>query len=89
MVVAECAAATAGARAPKEYMEKCVAGSHTWSISFKHEMASFMGVSVARMPALFCERIFAGVSQGRINYSDINRLQSNRSTEIWKVLKGK
>ncbi|WP_245487734.1 hypothetical protein [Mesorhizobium sp. M4A.F.Ca.ET.022.05.2.1] len=48
-----------------------------------------MGVSLERMPALFCERLAAGVRSGRITYSDINNLQLDQPTEIWMVLKGK
>ncbi len=55
----------------------------------KHQLASFMGVSLDRMPALFCQRIFEGVRQGRISYSDLDRLRLDRPTEIWLVLKGK
>ena len=67
----------------------CISAVHLWSISFKHEIASFMGVSHERMPALFCQRIGEGIRSGRISYSDLNRLQLDLPTEIWLVIKGK
>ena len=67
----------------------CISAVHLWSISFKHEIASFMGVSQERMPALFCQRLGEGIRSGRISYSDLNRLQLDQSTEIWLVIKGK
>ena len=50
----------------------CISAVHLWSISFKHEIASFMGVSQERMPALFCQRLGEGIRSGRITYSDLN-----------------
>ncbi|WP_328824843.1 hypothetical protein [Mesorhizobium neociceri] len=67
----------------------CISAVHLWSITFKHEIASFMGVSQERMPALFCQRLGEGIRSGRITYSDLNRLQLDQSTEIWLVIKGK
>lgn len=67
----------------------CISAVHAWSITFKHEIASFMGVSQERMPALFCQRLTEGVRSGRISYSDINNLQLDQPTEIWLVIKGK
>ncbi|MER9403910.1 hypothetical protein NKI36_07585 [Mesorhizobium caraganae] len=67
----------------------CISAVRLWSISFKHEIASFMGVSQERMPALFCQRLGEGIRSGRITYSDLNRLQLDQSTEIWLVIKGK
>lgn len=70
-------------------MAKCIASARVWDITVKHQLASFMGVSLDRVPALFCQRIFEGVRTGRISYSDINRLQFNLPTELWLVIKGK
>ncbi|MCT2575865.1 MULTISPECIES: hypothetical protein [unclassified Mesorhizobium] len=70
-------------------LDGCISAVHLWSITFKHEIASFMGVSQERMPALFCQRIAEGIRSGRISYSDINRLQLDQPTEIWLVIKGK
>jgi len=70
-------------------MAKCVASARVWNLTVKHELASFMGVPLDRVPALFCQRIFEGVRTGRISYSDINRLQLDQPTEIWLVIKGK
>lgn len=67
----------------------CISAVHLWSITFKHEIASFMGVSQERMPALFCQRIGEGVRSGRISYSDLNKVQLDLPTEIWLVIKGK
>lgn len=69
-------------------LDKCIASARVWDITFKHELASFMGVSLDRVPALFCQRIFEGVRTGRISYSDINAIQLSQPTQIWKVIKG-
>lgn len=69
-------------------LDKCIASARVWDITFKHQLASFMGVSLDRMPALFCQRIFEGVRTGRISFSDINAIQLNQPTQIWKVIKG-
>ncbi|MEW6630385.1 MAG: hypothetical protein AB1440_05910 [Pseudomonadota bacterium] len=87
LVAIGCQAATA--KPPKPDLSKCVASARVWNLSTKHQLASFMGVSLDRMPALFCQRIFEGLRQGRIGYSDLNRLQFDQPTEIWKVIKGK
>lgn len=85
-----CGSSQAGAKqAPEANLDGCISAVHLWSITFKHEMASFMGVSRERMPALFCQRIAEGIRSGRISYSDINRLQLDQPTEIWLVIKGK
>jgi len=70
-------------------MEKCIASARVWDITFKHELASFMGVSLDRVPALFCQRIFEGVRTGRLSFSDVNAIQLSQPTEVWKVIKGK
>ncbi len=85
-----CQSSQAGAkRDPKTDMNECIAFARTANLTFKHDIASFMGVSEERMPALFCQRLADGIRSGRISYSDINRLQLDQSTEIWMVLKGK
>ncbi|ESW66282.1 hypothetical protein NKH85_03810 [Mesorhizobium sp. M0924] len=75
--------------AAKREQDGCISAVHLWSITFKHEIASFMGVSQERMPALFCQRLGEGVRSGRISYSDLNRVQLDLPTEIWLVIKGK
>ncbi|WP_246682666.1 hypothetical protein [Mesorhizobium sp. B3-2-1] len=90
VVLSVCQASHAGAkRDPKVDMNECIASARTSDLTFKHDMALFMGVSQERMPALFCQRIADGIRSGRISYSDINRLQLDQPTEIWMVLKGK
>lgn len=76
-------------RDPKPNLDKCVSAVQAWNITSKHDTASFMGVSLERMPALFCQRLAEGIRSGRISYSDINRLQLDQPTEIWLVIKGK
>ncbi|WP_146770343.1 hypothetical protein [Mesorhizobium hawassense] len=89
VVAVGCQTARAGTKPPEPNLAKCVASSRVWNLTVKHQLASFMGVSLDRMPALFCQRLFDGVRTGRISYSDINRLQFDQPTEIWKVIKGK
>ena len=89
VVALGCQAATAATKQPKTDLDECVASARVWDITVKNQLASFMGVSLDRMPALFCQRIAEGVRQGRISYSDLDRLQFDRPTEIWLVLKGK
>jgi hypothetical protein len=76
-------------RAPKTDLSGCVTAVHAWNITAKHDIASFMGVSLENMPSLFCQRLAAGLISGRISYSDINNLQLDQPTEIWMVIKGK
>jgi hypothetical protein len=73
----------------EQNLDGCISAVHLWSITFKHEIASFMGVSQERMPALFCQRIAEGIRSGRISYSDLNKVQLDLPTEIWLVIKGK
>ena len=88
--VAVCQPVQAAAkREPPPNLDRCVAAVLAWDITVKHDIASFMGVSQERMPALFCQRIAEGIRSGRISYSDANRLQLNLPTEIWMVIKGK
>jgi hypothetical protein len=70
-------------------LAKCIASARVWDVTFKHELASFMGVSLDRVPALFCQRVFEGVRAGRISFSDVNAIQLDQPTEIWRVIKGK
>lgn len=88
-VLAVCQSSQARAKTGQEDMTACTASVRAWNITAKHDIASFMGVSLERLPTLVCERLYAGVKSGRISYSDINRLQLDQSTEIWLVLKGK
>ena len=76
-------------RDPNTDLSGCVTAVHAWSITLRHDIASFMGVSQERMPALFCQRLAAGLRSGRISYSDVNNLQLDQPTEIWMVIKGK
>ena len=73
----------------KPNLDGCVKEVREWNITLKQEITSFMGVSKERMPALFCQRLAAGLRSGRISYSDVNNLQLNLPTEIWLVIKGK
>ncbi|AZO07434.1 MAG: hypothetical protein E5W15_21905 [Mesorhizobium sp.] len=85
-----CGPSQAGTKqAPEANLDGCISAVHLWSITFKHEIASFMGVSQERMPTLFCQRLAEGIRSGRIGYSDINRVQLDQPTEIWLVIKGK
>ncbi len=68
---------------------RCMKNYPSFPLSAKEEIRTFMGVSKERAPGLFCQRLAKAVASGRITLSDINRLQENRSTEIWKVIKGK
>ena len=86
MVFTGCQSSQAAA---KREQDGCISAVQLWSITFKHEIASFMGVSQERMPALFCQRIAEGIRSGRISYSDLNRVQLDLPTEIWLVIKGK
>lgn len=86
---AACQASQAAKREAKPDLDGCIAEARAWNITLKHDIAGFMGVSLERMPALFCERLAAGVRSGRITYSDVNNLQLDQPTEIWMVLKGK
>ncbi|RWB71874.1 MAG: hypothetical protein EOQ50_20235 [Mesorhizobium sp.] len=70
-------------------LAKCIASARVWDITFKHELASFMGVSLDRVPATFCQRIIEGVRTGRISFSDVNAIQLSQPTEIWMDIKGK
>ena len=90
VIVIGCQSSQAAAkRDQKLSLDGCVAAVHAWSLTLKHDIASFMGVSQERMPALFCQRLAAGLRSGRISYSDVNNLQFDQPTEIWKVIKGK
>ena len=89
----ECQAAIAakkqaGASETAAEMDKCIASARVWDITFKHELASFMGEPLERVPALVCQRISEAVRTGRISYSDINAIQLDQPTQIWKVIKG-
>lgn len=84
-----CQAASALTKQADSEMSKCIASARVWDITFKHELASFMGVSLDRVPAIFCQRIFEGVRTGRISFSDVNAIQLSQPTEIWMVIKGK
>lgn len=73
----------------KAGLDRCMKSYPSLPLSAKEEIRTFMGVSKERAPALFCHRVVTAMAKGRITYSDINRLQENRSTEIWKVIKGR
>nr|WP_145994426.1 hypothetical protein [Mesorhizobium loti] len=73
----------------KTGLERCMRGYPSIPISAKEEIRTFMGVSKERAPAVFCQRSAKAIASGRITLSDINRLQESRSTEIWKVIKGR
>jgi hypothetical protein len=90
VVLTACQSSQASAkRAPRADLSKCIDEVQQWNLTVKHDITSFMGVSKERMPALFCQRLFEGVRSGRISYSDVNNLQLDQPTEIWKVIKGK
>ncbi|QIA21096.1 hypothetical protein [Mesorhizobium sp. AA22] len=74
---------------PKAAFDRCIARVAAWNNTAKHEAAAFMGVSQESMPAFFCRRLVDAMLSGRITLSDINNLQLNQSTDVWKVIKGK
>ncbi|MER8953220.1 hypothetical protein NKH98_10840 [Mesorhizobium sp. M0833] len=74
---------------PEAAFDRCVSKMAITNVSAKQEIAAFMGVSMERMPALFCRRLVNAAVSGRITFSDINSLQLNQSTDIWKVIKGR
>jgi nitrous oxide reductase accessory protein NosL len=74
---------------PKAAFGRCMANVATWNITAKHEATAFMGVSAANMPTVFCRRLVDAMLSGRLTFSDINRLQTNQSTDVWRVIKGK
>lgn len=73
----------------KAGIDQCMKSYPSLPLSAKEEIRTFMGVSKERAPAIFCQRVVRAVASGRITFSDINRPQENRSTEIWKVIKGR
>ncbi len=74
---------------PKVAYERCISKVAISNVSAKHEIAAFMGVSLEHMPPLLCRRLVDAMKSGRLTFSDINRLQFDQSTDIWKVIKGK
>lgn len=89
VVLGVCQSSQADAKPDPKEMGECADVVRGWNITAKHDIASFMGVSLERLPDLFCQRLYAGIKSDRISYSDINRLQLDQPTEIWLVLKGK
>ncbi|MCG7504333.1 hypothetical protein [Mesorhizobium retamae] len=73
----------------KAGIDRCIKSYAFFPLSLKEELRTFMGVSKDRAPALFCQRLGRAVASGRITFSDINRLQESRSTDIWRVIKGR
>ncbi|MER8646615.1 hypothetical protein [Mesorhizobium sp. M1252] len=73
---------------PEAAFDRCITKVAISNISAKHEIAAFMGVSLERMPPLLCRRLVDAMKTGRLTFSDINRLQFDQSTDIWKVIKG-
>ena len=73
---------------PRAALARCLSRMETTDISAKYVLASFMGVSMERMPALFCQRLVDTTLSGRLSPSDINRLQTDQPTEAWKIIKG-
>jgi hypothetical protein len=73
----------------KAGMDQCMKSYAVFPLSAKEEFRTFMGVSKERAPAVFCQRLVKAMASGRITYSDINRLQENRHSEVWKVIKGR
>ena len=73
---------------PKAAYERCISKVAISNVSAKHEIAAFMGVSQERMPPLLCRRLVDAMKSGRLTFSDINRLQFDQSTDLWKVIKG-
>jgi hypothetical protein len=74
---------------PKAAFDQCIANVALWSITAKHEATAFMGVTGERMPTILCRRLVDAMLSGRLTFSDINSLQLNQSTEVWKVIKGR
>ncbi|WP_292077447.1 hypothetical protein [Mesorhizobium sp.] len=78
----------AATKPPEPNMAKCIASARVWDITFKHQLATFMGEPLDRVPALVCQRLYDGFRTGRISFSDINAIQLDQPTQIWKVIKG-
>jgi hypothetical protein len=74
---------------PKAAYERCVKGFAVENITAKHEIAAFVGVSVERMPSVVCRRLVDAAKTGRLSLSDINRLQLDQPTDVYRILKGK
>lgn len=74
---------------PKGSYQRCIASTKKWDITSEQQLRAFMGVSKERAPVLFCQRLLKAVASGRVSESDLNRLQTERATEVFKVLKGR
>ncbi|MCG7504454.1 hypothetical protein [Mesorhizobium retamae] len=67
----------------------CIADMKRESAADKANMAAFLGVSVARLPAAFCNRIVGAMADGRLSHRDIFGAQRNGNyAKLITVLRG-
>lgn len=67
-------------------LQDCVKDMQRKPLPERRMLSSATGVSLARMPQVFCDRIVAGVASGRITYAD---LQNDQDDKLIRVVRGR
>lgn len=67
-------------------LQDCIKDTERKSLFERQAIADATRTSLARMPQVFCRRIVAAVTSGRISYAD---LQNDSGDEILRVMAGR
>lgn len=70
---------------------ECIADQATLPLAERKTLAEVANVSLERLPATFCNRLWNAVARGRITYADYRNLSSPSadSSKVIKVLQGR
>jgi hypothetical protein len=74
--------------APEQYLKRCTGRASHMNPSAKIELAQYMRVSREKVPETLCKRVLAGFQDGRLNQGDVVELGHDRSSPVWKVIRG-
>ncbi|WP_442579884.1 hypothetical protein ACSBOB_31145 [Mesorhizobium sp. ASY16-5R] len=74
---------------PERMMASCVRQVEAANAKFKEHAMTYMGVRREGLAKVFCERLAAGVADGRITQYDVNELiRTGQLTSKFAFLKG-
>lgn len=72
-----------------EAMQDCLAQARYWRPSQRSKVAGYMGVSQARAPRLFCQRLINALASGRITNKDVAKFRVSGSGKLLQIIKGR
>lgn len=79
-----------GASFRQQVTKQCTSEMSAKNKTHRESLAAVMGVSLPKMPSVFCTRVVNAMANGRINYADYVASKNNgNASKVIRVIQGR